>query len=95
MGGGSARRSESSPGYVDPRAIGFDDAVAQALRTGDAEALLALEPALASELWAAGRASWQVLAGAAGSDVDADLLYADAPYGVGYFVATWRPRSAR
>jgi hypothetical protein len=41
-------------------------------------------------LWAAGRAPWQVLAGAAGdSPVKAQVLYEGAPYGVGYVVATW------
>jgi hypothetical protein len=90
MGDGCARRGESSPGYTDPRGAGFDSAVATALHDGDAAALRDLDPDLARELWAAGRAPWQVLAGAvAGAPVKAELLYADAPYGVGYFVATW------
>jgi hypothetical protein len=92
MGDGSARREERSPGYVDPRSVGFDTAVAAALRAADTAALAALDPALASELWVAGRAPWQVLAGAAdGHAMRGELLYDDAPYGVGYFVATWTP----
>jgi hypothetical protein len=93
MGDGSARRTERSPGYVDPRAVSFDESVAKALATGDAAALRALDPALATELLAPGRGPWQVLAGAVdGRSLDAELLYQGAPYGVGYFVASWRPR---
>lgn len=91
MGDGSARREERSPGYVDGRAVPFDDEVAAALARGDPARLAALDPALATELAAAGRAPWQVLAGAAGQPWRADLLYSGAPYGVGYFVATWSP----
>jgi hypothetical protein len=90
MGDGSARRSTSAPGYLDGRAAGFDESVSKALATGDTEAILGLDPTLAQRLLCAGRASWQVLAGAAAGHVlHADLLYDDAPYGVGYFVATW------
>jgi hypothetical protein len=94
MGDGSARRGERSPGYTDPRGIPFDATAEAALRDGDPAGLEALDPELARDLWAAGRAPWQVLAGAAAglAGVKAELLYADAPYGVGYFVATWVPR---
>jgi hypothetical protein len=38
----------------------------------------------------AGRASWQVLAGAAeGGTWSARVTFDDAPYGVTYLVATW------
>jgi hypothetical protein len=92
MGDGSARREEGSPGYVDPRGEPFDRAVATALAAADTAALAGLDPALARELLAPGRAPWQVLAGAAaGGRWRGDLLYAGAPYGVGYFVAAWAP----
>jgi hypothetical protein len=93
MGDGSACHGLKAPGYDDPRAEPFDAAVAAALAKADREALLALDPALAEELLAVGRAPWQALAGAAddGRDWHGDLLYADAPYGVGYVVATWAP----
>jgi hypothetical protein len=49
-----------------------------------------LDAELAYELKVSGRAPWQVLAGAAeGTDLGGALLYEDAPYGVGYVVATW------
>lgn len=90
MGDGSARRSLAAPGYLDPRAEPYDARVAAALRDGDPEALLALDPADDDALLVAGRAAWQVLAGAAsGARWRGELLYDAAPYGVGYLVATW------
>jgi len=90
MGDGSARRTEKAPGYLDERALPFDLEVARALETADAAALLALDPARAEQLMAAGRAAWQVLAGATHREMRGELLYHDAPYGVGYVVASWR-----
>ncbi|WP_326587662.1 hypothetical protein [Streptomyces sp. NBC_01294] len=90
MGDGSARRTLKAPGYLDERAAAFDAAAARALGDADVDALTALDAELAAELQAAGRAPWQVLAGAAeGADLQGRLLYEDAPYGVGYFVAAW------
>lgn len=90
MGDGSARRSLKGPGYLDERAEPFDASVARALGSADAAALLALDPGLAGDLLAAGRAPWQVLAGAAGdAPWRGDVTYEHAPYGVAYFVATW------
>lgn len=95
IGDGSARRSEQAPGYVDPRAAPFDAAIAAALDTADAPALAALDPALGTALLAAGVPAWRVAAHAAlastaaGPAYRADLLYDAAPYGVGYFVASW------
>lgn len=92
MGDGSARRSEKGPGYLDERAEPFDAEVASALRHGDADGLAALDADLAAELLVAGRASWQVLAGAAAGQTWAGTLeYDAAPYGVAYLVAGWRP----
>ncbi|MGN6333914.1 MAG: hypothetical protein ACTHOD_20045 [Motilibacteraceae bacterium] len=91
IGDASARRTDRSPGYVDAAAIPHDDAVAAALADADVDALLALEPAESARLLAAGRAAWQVLAGAAGRIAwHAELLAHEAPYGVGYLVAAWR-----
>jgi hypothetical protein len=90
MGDGSARRSEKAPGWLDERAELFDTGVAAALAEPDPSALLDLDVQLARDLMVAGRASWQVLAGAAlGGRWRADLSYAEAPFGVGYFVASW------
>jgi hypothetical protein len=90
MGDGSARRTRTSPGPYDPDAVAYDSRVETALATGDVAALLALDQPTADRLWVAGRAAWQVLAGAAApSAVDAELLLSAAPYGVAYFVAVW------
>ncbi|MFD7442699.1 class III extradiol dioxygenase subunit B-like domain-containing protein [Streptomyces sp. NPDC059909] len=90
MGDGSACRTLKAPGYLDERAAAFDAGTARALGAADTAALKALDASLAYELKAAGRAPWQVLAGAAeGADLAGQLLYEDAPYGVGYFVAAW------
>jgi hypothetical protein len=90
MGDGSACRTTRAPGYADPRADPFDASATKALVDADPAGLLALDPALAAELMAAGRAPWQVLAGVPGS-YRGELLYDAAPYGVQYTVATWRP----
>ncbi|AEW96917.1 hypothetical protein SCATT_45460 [Streptantibioticus cattleyicolor NRRL 8057 = DSM 46488] len=89
-GDGSARRSVKAPGYLDERAAAFDASVAGALAAADTDALAALDGELAAALMATGRAPWQVLAGAGrNAGLRGELLYDHAPYGVGYFVATW------
>ena len=89
VGDGSARRSIAAPGHLDPRSADFDASVEQALRGGEMAAVTSLDPGLAADLLATGRAAWQVLAGAvaAAETLSGDVLYADAPFGVGYFVA--------
>lgn len=90
MGDGSACRNLNAPGYVDPRAEPFDSSVTKALATVDLAALRDLDPGLAAELLVAGRAPWQVLAGAAaGASLTGELHYDRAPYGVQYTVASW------
>jgi hypothetical protein len=94
MGDGSARRGPKAPGYDDPRAVPYDDAVASALGTADVDALAGLDPVLSDELMVAGRVPWQAMAGAVratGVPWRGELLYYGAPYGVGYFVAAWEP----
>jgi hypothetical protein len=92
MGDGSARRSAKGPGYLDPDAEPFDAAVEAALAAADVAALTALDPERAARLLVAGRAPWQVLAGAAGgSSWSGAVTWSGAPYGVTYLVATWRP----
>ena len=90
LGDGSACRDEEAAGYCEPDAVEHDDHVAAALARGDTAALAELDPGTAARLLVAGRAGWQVLAGAASDGPDrADLLGHEAPYGVGYFVASW------
>ncbi|WP_405619950.1 class III extradiol dioxygenase subunit B-like domain-containing protein [Streptomyces sp. NBC_00076] len=90
MGDASACRTLKAPGYFDERAAPFDAEVARALGAADVAALHSLDAELAYELKASGRSPWQVLAAAAeGAGLGGTLLYEDAPYGVGYVVATW------
>lgn len=90
LGDASACRTLKAPGYLDERAAPFDAEVGRALGAADVTALAALDAALARELKVSGRAPWQVLAGAAEDTALAGTpLYEDAPYGVGYVVATW------
>ncbi|MFD6424776.1 class III extradiol dioxygenase subunit B-like domain-containing protein [Streptomyces sp. NPDC060198] len=90
MGDGSACRTVKAPGYLDPRAEGFDAVASRALGEADVRTLAELDAPLAYVLKAAGRAPWQVLAGAAdGAGLRGRPLYEDAPYGVGYTVAAW------
>ncbi|MET8974769.1 class III extradiol dioxygenase subunit B-like domain-containing protein [Streptomyces sp. NPDC004539] len=90
MGDASACRTLKAPGYLDERAAPFDAEMGRALGKADVTALETMDVELARQLMASGRAPWQVLAGA-GKDagLSGELLYEDAPYGVGYVVATW------
>jgi hypothetical protein len=90
MGDASARRARDVPDAPDPRAQDYDDEVAEALAAADARWLGRLDPALDDELLVAGRAAWQVLAGAAaGTRLCGRLLCMANPYGVTYLVASW------
>jgi hypothetical protein len=91
VGDGSARRSPAAPGWFDERAAAFDAATERAVRSGDLDALLDVDPDLAAALQVAGRPAWQALAGATrGARCTSRLDYADAPYGVAYLVAALR-----
>jgi hypothetical protein len=92
---GSARRGQKAPGYIDPRADGIDARIITALGTADPGALLALDADLCEDLLIAGRAAWQVMAGACdGTAWLARTLYDGDPFGVAYRVVTWAPRPA-
>jgi hypothetical protein len=87
MGDGSARRSTAAPGYFDPRAEAFDRGIGEALRSGDGAALRVDG---AEGLLVAGTNAWAAASYAVEDRRwDAEVMYEDAPYGVGYFVAAW------
>lgn len=93
MGDGSAYPSQTPVGD-DGRGGRYDDRIAAALEAGDADALLALDPADDGPLWVAGRPAWQLLGGALradGRDWRAEVCWRGAPYGVGYLVAALEP----
>ncbi|MDR1998683.1 MAG: hypothetical protein LBQ06_01915 [Frankiaceae bacterium] len=92
MGDGSARPRGRSPGAPDaPAPAPLDDTVARALSDGDCGALAALDSSAAARLLCAGAPAWIAAGGLlAGACWEATLGYAGAPYGVAYFVASWR-----
>lgn len=90
MADGSARRTEKAPGHLHPGAVPFDDALERALREGDADALAQTDLALAEELWAQGAPAFRLLGEVArGRRISPSVSYADAPYGVAWWVARW------
>jgi hypothetical protein len=94
---GSAARTEKAPAALHPRAEEFDASVASALRSGHGAQLAALDADLAREVASAGWPAWFVagtaLAVAGDGGYDAALHAETAPYGVGYLVASWVPRT--
>lgn len=93
VGDGSACRTEKAPGYLDPRAAERDRLTADALRSGAGDTLHAY-PELDDELLVAGSRAWDATAWEVeATPYDAELRYEGAPYGVGYFVATWTART--
>ncbi len=90
---GSARRTVKAPGYLDEAAAPFDAAVADALASGDAAALAALDPEEGERLLAAGVPVWRAVGAALAGRAITGRLHADtAPFGVGYLVADWTAR---
>lgn len=90
MGDASARRTEKSPGWYDPDAVAFDDAVTAALTSGDGKALLDLDVTLGARVLASGVPAW-ITAGEilSGVPMEGQVHYAEAPFGVFYIVASW------
>jgi hypothetical protein len=90
MADGSPLRADTTPHALRARARAYDTALGEALRDGDPQRLLDLDAALAAEVGSPGRKALRVLAGAADDELfDAEVLYEDAPYGVGYLVGVW------
>jgi hypothetical protein len=87
---GSARRGEKAPGHLDPGAVRLDTVIADALGSADPSLLLDLDAGQCENALIAGRAAWQVMAGACeGRRWLARVLYEHDPFGVAYWVITW------
>jgi hypothetical protein len=86
VGDGTATRTEKAPGHFDPRAEGYDADVVTGLKAGN---LSDLDADLGRELMVGGLDVWRTVAASVRGTFETDVLYADAPYGVGYVVATW------
>lgn len=90
MADGSARLSATAPGYFDDRASGYDESICNALRDGDRKALANIDTDLAKSMWSNAADALQELARVSEDyTISAAVHYYGAPYGVGYWVATW------
>ncbi len=89
MANGSAKRSQRAPGYLDERAFDFDDAVDLAIRSGDPQRLATLDAELGTQFWASGIDTLRDLGQALDGQWRVSVPYADAPYGVLWWVGAW------
>ena len=90
MGDGPGRRAAGVQRAADPAADAYDAELTAALAEADPARLARLAPSLDDELLVAGRAAWQVLAGAAeGQRLRGHLRCAVTHYEVSYLVASW------
>lgn len=87
---GATTLGPKAPGGYARGAGDVQDGIDAALGSGDAAGLTALDESECARVGAAGRAAWQLACGAIdGARVDAELLWAGAPFGVGYTIARW------
>ncbi|MFT4395868.1 hypothetical protein ACLTEW_13125 [Gordonia lacunae] len=91
VGDGSTALTDKAPGGGRREsAVALNDAVVAALGSADTSALAALDPQQCDVEGVGGRVAWQVAAGLVGDRRARGALdFADAPFGVGYVVATW------
>jgi hypothetical protein len=90
---GAACHGPKAPRAQDPRAQGYDDRLWAALACAEPGRLAQIDTDLGGELGASGSQIWPLLVAAAGaSEVHGvgEVLWAGAPYGVGWAVASWR-----
>ncbi|MEY1675775.1 hypothetical protein AB4Z55_16510 [Gordonia sp. ABKF26] len=91
VGDGSTALTDKAPGGGRREsAVALNDTVVAALGAADTAALTALDQQQCDVEVVGGRVAWQVSAGLVGDrSVRAALDFDDAPFGVGYAVATW------
>ena len=87
---GAACHGPKAPMAQDVRAQLYDDGVWAALASGQPSRLAQIDADLGDELGATGSQVWPVLVAAADADEIGEVLWAGAPYGVGWAVASWR-----
>lgn len=83
---GSARRTRTSPGPYDERAVGFDDDLFAALTMPDTDALETIDQARAAELWATTTAAPELVSALSGRAWRVTVDFNDAPTGVAWWV---------
>lgn len=89
IGNGSARRTEKAPGFFDPRAAAYDEALAAALISSDRAALSNLDLSLGVQLLADVEGLRWLGREAITAAHRSTVLYDDDPFGVQYWVITW------
>ncbi|WP_040535873.1 hypothetical protein [Gordonia namibiensis] len=93
VGDGSTALTPKAPGGGRrDSAVALNESIVAAIGAADMRALAALRPESCDTEGIGGRVAWQVAAAAVesrGSGVVPKRSYADAPFGVGYVVATW------
>lgn len=87
---GSARRTQASPGPFDERAVPFDDALFQALRSADADALVGLDQGLARVMWATTTATSELGDALRDRSWEVSVAYDAAPTGVAWWVLRYQ-----
>jgi hypothetical protein len=92
---GAACHGPKAPRAEDARAQEYDDGVCAALASGQPRRLAQIDVDLGDELGATGPQLWPLLVAAAEGDMIGEVLWAGAPYGVGWAVASWRLPSIR
>lgn len=91
----SHKLAADGPYGFSPDGPVFDEAVCDALATGDFLRLLTMDPGLCERAAECGLRSFQIMAGALdGTPVRAELLSHECPFGVGYGVAAFTPTGA-
>lgn len=94
--GATALTAKAPGGGRRQSAVALQELVVDAIGSADVDAVRRLGVAECAAEGVSGRAAWQVAAGLVGHHpVHAELQYADAPFGVGYLVASWTPESAQ
>jgi hypothetical protein len=90
---GAACHGPRAPRAQDERAERYDERVCAALASGQPGRLAEIDVKLGDELGASGSQVWPALAAAAAEAGGwiGEVLWAGAPYGVGWAVASWRP----
>ncbi len=91
----SHRLIPGAPAGFDPLGQVFDRKVVEALRAGNAEAILKLDPDLVSRAGECGYRSIAILLGALeGLQAQPEVLSYEGPFGVGYLVASFKAPNA-
>jgi hypothetical protein len=91
LGDGSAKRTERAPGHLDERAQAWDLELQRLVVAADLVAMRRLDRQLGHELMSTAATTWPVAATFVtdAARMKTDVLFAAAPFGVGYIVATW------